>query len=47
MLENLNIGKKTVIAKVHFVITILKLKSNNKFNSRFYRVIWVYIILLS
>lgn len=47
VLENFNIAKKTIIARAHSIITILKLKLNNKFNLRFYRKIQGYTIILS
>lgn len=39
VLENLNIAKNTIIFRVDFITIILKLKLNNKLNSRFYREI--------
>ena len=45
-LENFSITKKVVIAKAHLIITILKLKPNNRFNPRFYRGIQDHVIIL-
>lgn len=46
VLKNLNIIEKAIIAKVHLVVTILKLKPSNKFNLGFCRGTWDHIVIL-
>lgn len=46
-LKNPNIAKEPVIIRVYFVITILKLRPNNRLNSRSYKKIRDYAIILS
>lgn len=47
MLENLSIAEKVVVARAHLIVTILKLKPNNKFNPRFYKRITGHVVILS
>lgn len=37
MLKNLNIAKKALNDRVYLIVTILKLRPNNKFNLKFYK----------
>lgn len=45
-LENLSIAQKIIIARAHLIITILKLRPNNKFNPGSYRKIRDHAIIL-
>lgn len=47
MLKNLSIAKKTMIVRTYFIVIILKLKPNNRFNLGFYRKIKGHAIILS
>ena len=46
-MTNFSIAKKAIITRVHLIITILKLRPNNRFNLRSYREIQGYAIILS
>ncbi len=46
LLEDLTFAEEDVIARAHLVITILKLRPNNSFNSGTYRGICRYFVLL-
>lgn len=45
-MENFSIDEKVVIARAHLVVTILKLKPNNKFNIGAYKGIRGHIVFL-
>lgn len=47
VLENLSIAEEAIIAKAHLVVTILKLKVNNRFKLGAYRKIRGYAVFLS
>ena len=45
-LENVSITEETILVRVYLVVTILKLKPNNRFNPESYRGIWVHVVIL-
>ena len=47
VLENLSIAEEAIIARAHFIVTILKLRPNNRFNPGSYREIRGHTVILS